>query len=501
MADNAYLLAIDQGTTSTRAIVFDHALQPIASAQKELRQIYPQSGWVEHDAEEIFADTVAVCTQAVAAARARIPDARIVAAGITNQRETAVVWDRRTGRPLHHAIVWQDRRTAPACRALAEGDGAALFQARTGLVLDSYFSGTKIAWILDHVDGARQAAAGGRLACGTIDSWLIWKLTGGKSHLTDATNASRTLLFDISRQRWDAELAERVGVPTAMLPEVRDCADDFGTTDAGILGEAIPIAGVAGDQHAALIGQCCFRPGMIKSTYGTGCFALINTGDRPLPSRNRLLTTMGYRLQGRPIYALEGSIFIAGAAIQWLRDGLKLFRNAAETDALAKAANPASEVVMVPAFTGLGAPHWDPDARGAIYGLTRDTGIAEVVRAALEAVAFQTRDLLEAMRGDGAAPTTLRVDGGMTANDWTMQALADLLNMPVERPRNLESTAVGAAMLAGLQQGVFPDLDSLAARWTSDRRFDPAMSTAEAQSRYARWRDAVARTRSGFRAG
>jgi len=494
MADNAYLLAIDQGTTSTRAILFDRDLMPVAGAQKELRQIYPQSGWVEHDAEEIFADTVAVCRQAVAAARAKIPDARVAAAGITNQRETTVVWDRATGKPLHHAIVWQDRRTAAACRALAAGDGGALFQDRTGLILDSYFSGTKIAWILDHVDGAREAAAQGRLACGTIDSWLIWKLAG--AHLTDATNAGRTLLFDIGRQRWDEELAERVGVPLAMLPEVRDCADDFGVIAADILGDPVPIGGVAGDQHAALIGQCCFKPGMIKSTYGTGCFALINTGDRPLASRNRLLSTMGYRLAGKPIYALEGSIFIAGAAIQWLRDGLKLFKDAAETDALAQAANPASGVMFVPAFTGLGAPHWDPDARGAIFGLTRDTGIADVVRAALEAVAFQTRDLLEAMRGDGAAPTTLRVDGGMTANDWTMQALANLLNMPVERPTNLESTAVGAAMLAGLRHGIFTDLDGLAARWTRDRRFDPAMSTAEAQGRYALWRDAVARTRS-----
>ena len=496
MADNPYLLAIDQGTTSTRAILFDHELKPVASAQKELRQIYPRSGWVEHDAEEIFADTVAVCRRAIDAARARIPDARIAAAGITNQRETAVVWDRATGRPLHNAIVWQDRRTAPACRALAAGDGAALFQARTGLILDSYFSGTKFAWILDHVDGAREAAASGRLACGTIDSWLIWRLTGGNTHATDATNAGRTLLFDINMQAWDAELAERVGVPMGMLPEVRDCAGDFGTIGKDVLGEAIPIGGVAGDQHAALIGQGCFKPGMIKSTYGTGCFALINTGDRPLASSNRLLSTLGYRLAGKPTYALEGSIFIAGAAIQWLRDGLKLFAQASETRGLAEAANSDSAVMFVPAFTGLGAPHWDPDARGAIYGLTRDTGIAEIVRAALEAVAFQTRDLLEAMRGDGAAPTTLRVDGGMTANDWAMQALADLLGMPVERPTNLESTAVGAAMLAGLQHGIFSDLDSLAAHWARDRRFDPVLSTAQAAGRYRLWREAVARTRS-----
>ncbi|MGF1624777.1 MAG: glycerol kinase GlpK [Alphaproteobacteria bacterium] len=495
MADNPYLLAIDQGTTSSRAILFDHELQPVASAQKELRQIYPQSGWVEHDAEEIFADTVAVCRQAIAAARAKVPGLHIAAAGITNQRETAVVWDRATGKPLHNAIVWQDRRTAEACRSLAVGEGAALFQTRTGLILDSYFSGTKFAWILDHVEGAREAARDGRLACGTIDSWLIWRLTGGTAHLTDATNAGRTLLFDITRQQWDPELAERIGVPLAMLPEVRDCADDFGVANEGILGEAIPIGGVAGDQHAALIGQCCFRPGMIKSTYGTGCFALVNTGDRPLASRNRLLSTLGYRLAGQPTYALEGSIFIAGAAIQWLRDGLKLFAQASETRALAEAAKPDSAVMFVPAFTGLGAPHWDPDARGAIYGLTRDTGIPEIVRAALESVAFQTRDLLEAMRGDGAAPTTLRVDGGMTANDWAMQALADLLGMPVERPTNLESTAVGAAMLAGLQHGLFDDLDSLAAHWARDRRFDPALSTAQAAGRYRLWREAIARTR------
>ena len=496
MPDNAYLLAIDQGTTSTRAIVFDTDLQPVASAQKELRQIYPQSGWVEHDAEEIFADTVAVCRKAIDAAIAENANARIVAAGITNQRETAVVWDKHTGKPIHNAIVWQDRRTAEACRSLAEGDGADLFQERTGLILDSYFSGTKFAWILDHVDGARAAAGDGRLLCGTIDSWLIWKLTGGAAHVTDATNAGRTLLFDINTQAWDPELAERIGVPQNMLPEVLDCADAFGTTATEILGSEIPIGGVAGDQHAALVGQCCFKPGMIKSTYGTGCFALINTGDRPLASRNRLLSTMGYRLNGRSTYALEGSIFIAGAAVQWLRDGLKLFADAAETDALAQRANAASAVMFVPAFTGLGAPHWDPDARGAIYGLTRDTGVADIVRAALEAVAFQTRDLLEAMRGDGAAPTSLRVDGGMTANDWTMQALANLLGMRVERPTNLESTAVGAAMLAGLQAGLFDDLDGIAARWTRERQFDPAISTADAKARYRLWRNAIARTRS-----
>ncbi|MEZ5666778.1 MAG: glycerol kinase GlpK [Alphaproteobacteria bacterium] len=493
MPDNAHILAIDQGTTSSRAIVFDGALRPVATAQKELRQIYPRPGWVEHDADEIFADTVAVCRQAIAAARASRPELHIVGAGITNQRETTVVWDRQTGKPVHNAIVWQDRRTADACRRLAADGGADRFQARTGLVLDPYFAGTKIAWLLDNVDGARAAAEAGRLACGTIDSWLIWKLTGGAVHRTDATNASRTLLFDIKEQQWSAELADAVGVPLGLLPEVADCAADFGSIPADVLGAAIPLGGVAGDQHAALIGQCCFAPGMIKSTYGTGCFALINTGDSPLPSRNRLLTTMGYRLAGRPTYALEGSIFIAGAAVQWLRDGLKLIASAGETEALARAANPHSAVVFVPAFTGLGAPYWDPDARGAIFGLTRDTGIAEVVRAALEAVALQTRDLLQAMRGDGADATSLRVDGGMTANDWTMQALADLAGIPVERPRNLESTALGAAMLAGLQAGLFDDLGALAARWQADRRFDPAMPAEEAARHHARWAEAVRR--------
>ena len=496
MPENAHILAIDQGTTSSRAIVFDHALNPVATAQRELRQIFPRSGWVEHDAEEILADTVAVCAEAIEAVRTLDPSAKIVAAGITNQRETTVVWDRKTGKPIHNAIVWQDRRTADACRALALDGGAELFQKRTGLIVDPYFAGTKIAWLLDNVDGARAAAERGDLACGTIDSWLIWHLTGADVHLTDATNASRTLLFDIHQQRWSNDLAKRVGVPVGMLADVTDCAADFGVIPADRFGEPIPICGVAGDQHAALIGQCCFEPGMTKSTYGTGCFALVNTGTQPVVSHNRLLTTIGYRLGGRPVYALEGSIFVAGAAIQWLRDGLKLFADAAETEPLALSARGNGEVTFVPAFTGLGAPHWDPDARGAIYGLTRDTGIAELVRATLEAVAFQTRDLLAAMAGDGATPNKLRVDGGMTANNWAMQALADLAQMPVERPTNQESTALGAAMLAGLHVGLFGNLDDLSTLWRQERLFEPVMAPSDADRRHAQWTDAVRRTGS-----
>jgi glycerol kinase len=490
----SFILAIDQGTTSTRAMVFDEEGVPRASAQRELRQRFPQPGWVEHDPEEIWRASEAVSREAAKAAG--IDAAAIAAIGITNQRETTVLWERATGRPIAPAIVWQDRRTATICAKLNEAGHGPIAAAKTGLVIDPYFSATKIAWLLDTVPGARQRAERGELAFGTIDSFLLWRLTGGRVHATDATNASRTLLFDIHRQDWDDALLALFRVPRALLPVVRDSAGIFGTTTPDFLGAAIPIAGIAGDQQAATVGQGCFAPGMIKSTYGTGCFVVLNTGASPVASKNRLLTTIGYRLAGQVTYALEGSIFIAGAAVQWLRDGLKLMKTAAETEALARAADPRQRVYLVPAFTGLGAPHWDSAARGAIFGLTRDSGIAELARAALEAVCFQTRDLLEAMAADGVRPTALRVDGGMTVNDWAMQHLADILGLPVERPTVTETTALGAAYLAGLAVGLYPSTEDLARRWRRDRRFDPAMSEDERASRYAGWQNAVQRTLS-----
>jgi glycerol kinase len=491
-----YLLAIDQGTTSTRAIVFDAALTPRASAQQEFRQIYPQPGLVEHDPEEIWSTTVATVRDAIAKAGASARD--IAAIGITNQRETTIVWDRQTGKPIHNAIVWQDRRTAPACAALRDAGHESLIVGHTGLVIDPYFSATKIAWLLDHVDGARAAAADGRLAFGTVDSFLLWRLTGGRVHATDATNASRTLLLDIRRGAWDAELCELFGVPTAMLPQVRDCAADFGTTVPELFGAPIPILGMAGDQQAATVGQGCFQPGMMKSTYGTGCFALLNTGQAPVASRNKLLSTIAYQLDGRRTYALEGAIFIAGAAVQWLRDALQMIAQAPDVNALAEAADPAEQVYLVPAFVGLGAPWWDAEARGAVFGITRNSGVAELARAALEAVGYQTRDLLEAMRADwpAAADTVLRVDGGMAASDFTMQFLADILDAPVDRPAVMETTAVGAAYLAGHAAGLCPDLDGFAATWACERRFAPRMGTATRERKWAGWRDAISRTRS-----
>jgi glycerol kinase len=491
-----YLLAIDQGTTSTRAIVFDAALTPVSSAQREFRQIYPGPGEVEHDPEEIWETTVATVRAATAKAGA---DARAVAAiGITNQRETVVIWDRATGRPIHNAIVWQDRRTADACTALRLDGHEAMISARTGLLLDPYFSATKIAWLLDHVDGARAAAEQGRLAFGTVDSFLLWRLTGGALHLTDATNAARTLLFDIGRAAWDADLCRLFAVPPSMLPEVRGCAGDFGTTVPELFGGPIRILGVAGDQQAATVGQGCFKPGMMKSTYGTGCFALLNTGDTPVASKNRLLTTIAYQLGGKRTYALEGAIFIAGAAVQWLRDALKMIATAPDVNALAAAASPSEQVYLVPAFVGLGAPWWDANARGAVYGLTRNAGVAELARAALEAVGYQTRDLLDAMRADwpAADDTVLRVDGGMAASDFTLQFLADILAAPVDRPAVMETTAVGAAYLAGLAAGICPDLETFAARWICERRFTPQMDEATRARKLAGWRDAVARTLS-----
>jgi glycerol kinase len=491
-----HILAIDQGTTSTRCIVFGPDLKVAAAAQKEFTQHFPASGWVEHDPEEIWATVLATGRAALRKAGLKAGD--IAGIGITNQRETTVVWDRATGKPIHNAIVWQDRRTAGICAALRADGHEKTFRDKTGLLLDPYFSGTKVKWLLDNVKGARAAAARGKLAFGTIDSFLISRLTGGMVHATDATNASRTLLMDIGKGGWDDGLLGLLDVPRAILPEIRDCAAEFGIADRQWFGGAIPILGVAGDQQAATIGQACFQPGMMKSTYGTGCFALLNIGAKPVRSKNRLLTTIAYQFDGRRTYALEGSIFIAGAAVQWLRDGLRIIKAAPETGPLARAADPAQQVVLVPAFVGLGAPYWDAECRGAVYGLTRGTGPAEMARAALESVCFQTRDLIEAMRGDwkaaSGADTVLRVDGGMTASDWTMQRLADMLGAPVDRPQVLETTALGAAYLAGWKAGVYGPPDSFARKWKRRKRFDPAMEPEKRDAAYAVWKDAVRRT-------
>ncbi len=489
-----YILAIDQGTTSSRAIIFDAGLRVVASAQEEFPQHYPQSGWVEHDPADLWS-TVAGTTRA-AMERARISAADIAAIGITNQRETTVVWDRKTGQPIHNAIVWQDRRTSEICAALKAQGHEPMITTRTGLLLDPYFSGTKVKWLLDHVPGARVRAKAGELAFGTVDSFLIWRLTGGRVHATDATNAARTMLYNIRDGHWDDEICGLLDIPMQMLPEVRDCAADFGVTETDLFAKPILILGVAGDQQAATVGQACFSPGMMKSTYGTGCFALLNTGADMVPSTNRLLTTIAYQLNGKPTYALEGSIFIAGAVVQWLRDGLKIIRDAKETQPLAEHADVAQGVVLVPAFTGLGAPYWRPDCRGAIYGLTRNSGPEEFARAALESVGYQTRDLLEAMRADwgAAADGILRVDGGMTASDWTMQFLADILGAPVDRPVITETTALGAAYLAGMQAGICPAPEEFAKSWALQRRFEPKMSVEERAVKYTRWGRAVQAT-------
>ncbi|MFS8114938.1 glycerol kinase GlpK [Rhizobium jaguaris] len=500
---SGYVLAIDQGTTSTRAIVFDGDMKIAGAGQQEFAQHYPKPGWVEHDPEEIWTSVVSTVNKAIKAAGITAKD--IAALGITNQRETVVVWDRKTGKPIHNAIVWQDRRTASYCEKLKRQDLEKLFTRHTGLLLDPYFSGTKLSWLLANVKGARARAAKGELCFGTVDTFLIWRLTGGKSFVTDATNASRTLMYNIGNNAWDEDLLDILRVPAAMLPEVKDCAADFGIADESIFGAAIPILGVAGDQQAATIGQACFERGMMKSTYGTGCFALLNTGTDMVRSKNRLLTTIAYRLNGETTYALEGSIFIAGAAVQWLRDGLKAIKRAADSDGMAEKADPMQEIYLVPAFTGLGAPHWDPDARGAIFGLTRNTGPAEIVRAALEAVCYQSRDLLDAMRKDwkngSGRETVLRVDGGMVASDWTMQRLADLLDAPVDRPFILETTALGAAWLAGSRAGVWPDRKSFAKAWARDRRFEPDMDEKTRTVKLKGWRDAVRRTLSTEHAG
>ena len=485
------LLAIDQGTTSTRAIVFDMDGRKLGVSQVELAQSYPQPGWVEHDAAQIWRDTVACVRGALKAANLQARD--IASLGITNQRETTVIWDRASGEPIAPAIVWQDRRTSAFCAQ--HQDRNDWINARTGLLVDPYFSATKIAWLLDQHD-ARGRAEHGELAFGTIDSWLLWKLTGGRVHATDASNASRTALFNIVTQQWDDELLAFFKVPAALLPKVLDCATDFGSTEAELFGGPIRIGGMAGDQQAATVGQACFRPGMSKSTYGTGCFLVLNTGDEFKRSQNRLLSTVAYRLNGRTTYALEGSILVAGAAEQWLRDAVRMIGSAGETEKLARSIEHTQGVYLVPAFTGLGAPYWDPEARGAIFGLTRDSGIAHVVRAALESVGYQTRDLLDAMASDAVAPTELRVDGGMVVNDWLTQSLADLLQLPVVRPQTVETTALGAAFLAGLSSGVYSSLDDIARRWQADARFKPQMPAAISDERHEGWKKAVTRVRS-----
>ncbi len=494
MAD--FILAIDQGTTSSRAIVFDGSYRVCGVAQQEFPQHFPRSGWVEHDPEDLWRTTLATMRGALAGAKLSASD--IAAIGITNQRETTLIWDRKIGRPIHNAIVWQDRRTADMCEQLRRDGAEAMVTAKTGLLLDPYFSATKAAWILDHVEGAREKAERGELAFGTVDTFLLWRLTGGNVHATDITNASRTLLCNIDSGDWDDDLLKLLRVPCALLPQIKQCSDDFGATDPALFGVAIPLRGVAGDQQAATIGQACFQPGMLKSTYGTGCFALLNTGATRVASTKRLLTTIAYRINGETAYALEGSIFVAGAAVQWLRDGLHLITRADETGPLAAAADPDQMVYLVPAFTGLGAPWWDAHARGAMFGLTRNTGPREFARAALDAVCYQTLDLLDAMRADwqGASQTVLRVDGGMVASDWMLQRLADILDAPVDRPVVLETTALGAAWLAGLGAHVWPDREGFAQSWQRQQRFEPTMNRDVRKGLVAGWRDAVSRTRT-----
>ncbi len=487
-----HILALDQGTTSSRGIVFGPDMRIVAVAQEEFAQHYPGSGWVEHEASDLWSTTAATARAAIE--KAGLHAADIAAIGITNQRETTLVWDRETGKPIHRAIVWQDRRTADFCAQLRADGHEPMITARTGLLADPYFSATKLKYILDTVEGARDRARRGELAFGTVDSWLIWNLTGGKLHVTDATNAARTMLYDIHKHRWSTSICTLFDIPPEMLPEVHDCAADFGVTRPDLFGREIPIMGVAGDQQAATIGQACFRPGMLKSTYGTGCFAVLNTGETPVASTNKLLTTIAYQIDGTPTYALEGSIFIAGAVVQWLRDGLKVIRAAPETQGLAEQADPAQDLVLVPAFVGLGAPYWAPEARGAVFGLTRNSGPAEFARAALESVGYQTRDLLEAMQADWAREGTqpsLRVDGGMAANDYAMQFLSDIIGAPVDRPEVLETTALGAAWLAGQRAGVWPGQQEFAKLWAVERQFTAQLDPATRDARYARWRRCV----------
>jgi len=490
----SYILAIDQGTTSSRAIMFNDSSEILGVAQEEFTQYFPQDGWVEHDVEEIWSTTINVVKEVIASTG--IPPGEIAAIGITNQRETTVLWDKTTGKAIHKAIVWQDRRTADYCNMLKSEGLESMFTERTGLLLDPYFSGTKIKWLLDNVDGAREQAVSGELLFGTIDTFLLWRLTSGKSHKTDATNASRTLLFNIHDQEWDKDILQKLDIPDCILPEVRDCSSDFGIADESLFGAAIPITGMAGDQQAALVGQCCFSEGMIKSTYGTGCFVIMNTGDTAVTSNHKLLTTVGYRIDGKVTYGLEGSIFMAGAAVQWLRDGIKLIKDAAETENIANANPDAHGVYLVPAFTGLGAPYWDANARGAILGLTRDSGVEDIVTATLQSVCFQTRDLLTAMANDGIEPDLIRVDGGMVANDWLTQCLSDISRVTVDRPQVIETTALGAAYLAGLQVGLFESLDELSRQWQRERRFEPQMDEELSSQLYSGWLEAVKRVRS-----
>jgi len=491
-----YILAIDQGTTSSRAILFDQSTKIVSVGQQEFPQHFPKSGWVEHNPVDIWETTVSTCKEALQQAEASISD--VAAVGITNQRETTVLWNRETGEPIYNAIVWQDRRTASFCQSLKDAGHEALFSSKTGLLLDPYFSGTKIAWVLDNVEGAREMAEAGKLAFGTVDCFLLWKLTDGKVHATDATNASRTLIYDIHKGEWAEDLLEILNIPASLLPEVKDSSADFGDLDPDIFGGTAKIGGIAGDQQAATVGQACFEPGMMKSTYGTGCFALLNTGNKAVQSQNKMLTTIAYQIGGKPTYALEGSIFVAGSAVQWLRDGIGIIEEASQSGDLAEQADPQQSVIMVPAFVGLGAPYWDAECRGALFGLTRATGPAELSKAALESVCYQTRDLLDAMTADAGEEldTVLRVDGGMVASSWTMQRLADLLGAPVDRPSVLETTALGAAYLAGLQVGFYPEPDEFAKLWQLEKRFSPDMDEKTRNTAYDGWKDAISRTLS-----
>ena len=490
-----YILSIDQGTSSSRALIFDSTGTPRGLGQQEFTQYFPRNGWVEHDAEEIWRTTLASCRAALG--EAGIDGRQLACIGITNQRETTVLWDRASGEPVHKAIVWQDRRTAEHCRKLKqERVDESELQRKTGLLLDPYFSATKLQWLLNEVPGLRERAERGELAAGTVDSFLLWKLTGGRSHCTDASNASRTMLFNLETQDWDPDLLALFEIPRQVLPNVLDSAADYGASEPELFGRAIPITGVLGDQQAAAFGQCCFSAGAAKSTYGTGCFLLMHTGDIPVYSQNRLLTTVAYRLQGKTSFAVEGSIFMAGATMQWLRDKLHLFRESSESEQIAQACAEDSGVYLVPAFTGLGAPHWDPDARGAIHGLTRNSGIAEIVTAALLSVCYQTRDLTSAIAADGVDLNLLRVDGGMVANDFFLQNLADILACQVHRPVVAETTALGAAYVAGLHAGVFSSLDAISGLWQLQRSFEPGRDDVWRKRKYGGWQDALRRTLS-----
>ena len=491
----SFILAIDQGTTSSRSIIFDENFRIVGTAQEEFTQHFPQSGWVEHNPKDLLETTINTCTSALNSAS--IDPKNIAAIGITNQRETTLVWDKYTGEPAYNAIVWQDRRTASYCEELREKGFEKKITESTGLLLDPYFSSTKLAWILDNVEGVRERAEAGNLLFGTVDTYLIWHLTGCQSHVTDATNAARTMLYDIRNGFWSTEICDMLNIPIKMLPEVYDCSADFGITSPEFFGVSLPIKGVAGDQHAATLGQACFEPGMMKSTYGTGCFALLNTGNTMVTSHNRMLTTIGYQLDGKITYALEGSIFIAGAVVQWLRDGLKILAKASESDDLARLSDKSQNLILVPAFTGLGAPYWNAECRGAVYGLTRNSGPAEFSKAALESVGFQTRDLLEAMISDwksDAKGGVLRVDGGMSASNWTMQFLSNILNAPVDRPEVLETTAMGVAWLAGMRVGFYPEQSEFAKSWSLEKRFRPDMRDDLREKRYKDWKSAVAAT-------